>query len=127
MAGPRTRTRRRWWRPAPLVPLARLALALLGLGLAGLAGAGAAQHLADRTINMALIVPAASDQKSMVCAECTLKHIVPVMDLALRTVRDRRVLPGYDLVLRSRDSNCSSTQGPLAAFEFIINKTVGEC
>ncbi|XP_034234224.1 LOW QUALITY PROTEIN: atrial natriuretic peptide receptor 1 [Thrips palmi] len=48
------------------------------------------------------------------------------MDLAIKDVSHPAdgILPGWSIALRHRDSQCSSTYGPLAAFDFVMNKTV---
>ncbi|KAK3911857.1 UPF0753 protein [Frankliniella fusca] len=98
-------------RPAPLVAALALLLALAARGAA-----------TTTTLNLALIAPGQGNN------DRNLPHILPAMDLAIRAVSHpaHGILPGWSISLRHRDSQCSSTYGPLAAFDFVMNKTVGE-
>lgn len=99
-------------------PLARLACAAVVVVLVLLVAADPA----PRTLNLALIAPASDNN------DRNLPHILPAMDLAIKDVSHPvdGILPGWSIALRHRDSQCSSTYGPLAAFDFVMNKTVGE-
>ncbi|KAE8745204.1 hypothetical protein FOCC_FOCC008095 [Frankliniella occidentalis] len=92
---------------------------LLLLVAAVLAGAARAAS-APRTLNLALIAPGQGNN------DRNLPHILPAMDLAIRAVSHPAdgILPGWSISLRHRDSQCSSTYGPLAAFDFVMNRTV---
>lgn len=48
-----------------------------------------------------------------------LPVILPIIELAVRNVSDRQhgLLPGVNITVAQRNSNCSSTYGPLAAME----------
>ncbi|KAJ1525967.1 hypothetical protein ONE63_009152 [Megalurothrips usitatus] len=105
-------------RPPPTALVAAAVLAVAAAAAAALLPA-AASAAPGRTLNLALIAPAADNN------DRNLPHILPAMDLAIKDV-GASVLPGWDITLRYRDSNCSSTHGPLAAFDFVMNKTVGE-
>ncbi|XP_015592168.1 atrial natriuretic peptide receptor 1 isoform X3 [Cephus cinctus] len=53
-----------------------------------------------------------------------LPRVLPAVSLAVRAVSSPRgPLPGWTIKVDHRDSQCSSTYGPLAAFEFYINRT----
>lgn len=57
--------------------------------------------------------------------EESLGAILPSVDLAARAIaQPNGPLPGWDIRIQNRDSNCSSTDGPLAAFE--LHTTSGE-
>ncbi|KAK6639372.1 hypothetical protein RUM43_007645 [Polyplax serrata] len=74
-----------------------------------------------RIVRLAVIAP--SDPNH----EQALPKILPSIYLAVRAVShpETGILPGWDIQVRYRDSNCSSTVGPLAAVEFYINRSVG--
>lgn len=58
--------------------------------------------------------------------EQSLKRVLPAVLLAVKYVSSPRgPLPGWNITVDHRDSHCSSTYGPLAAFEFYINQTAG--
>lgn len=58
--------------------------------------------------------------------EQSLKRVLPAVLLAVKYVSSPRgPLPGWNIKVDYRDSYCSSTYGPLAAFEFYINGTAG--
>ncbi|KAG5339948.1 ANPRA protein, partial [Acromyrmex charruanus] len=56
--------------------------------------------------------------------EQSLQRVLPAVLLAVKYVSSPRgPLPGWNIKVDYRDSYCSSTYGPLAAFEFYINQT----
>ncbi|XP_011872052.1 PREDICTED: atrial natriuretic peptide receptor 1-like isoform X2 [Vollenhovia emeryi] len=56
--------------------------------------------------------------------EQSLKKVLPTVLLAVKYVSSPKgPLPGWNIKVDHRDSNCSSTDGPLAAFDFYINQT----
>ncbi|XP_070155770.1 atrial natriuretic peptide receptor 1 isoform X4 [Polyergus mexicanus] len=56
--------------------------------------------------------------------EQSLPRVLPAVLLAVRYVSSPKgPLPGWSIKVDHRDSHCSSTYGPLAAFEFYINQT----
>lgn len=58
--------------------------------------------------------------------EQSLSRVLPAVLLAVRYVSSPKgPLPGWSIKVDHRDSQCSSTYGPLAAFEFYINQTAG--
>ena len=58
--------------------------------------------------------------------EQSLQRVLPAVLLAVKYVSSPRgPLPGWNIKVDYRDSYCSSTYGPLAAFEFYINQTAG--
>ena len=72
-------------------------------------------------VRLAVIAPADRDH------EQSLYRVLPAVELAVRKVSDpvTGYLPGWDIRVDHRDSRCSSTYGPLAAFEFYINRSAG--
>ncbi|KAL8577969.1 hypothetical protein ACOMHN_011520 [Nucella lapillus] len=52
-----------------------------------------------------------------------LQKVVPAVEYAKQTVARRRWLPGHNLVITTADSQCSETEGPLAAFSMYINNS----
>jgi hypothetical protein len=74
-----------------------------------------------RVVRLAVIAPADRDH------EQSLYRVLPAVQLAVRKVADpiAGTLPGWDIRVDHRDSRCSSTFGPLAAFDFYINRSAG--
>jgi hypothetical protein len=72
-------------------------------------------------VRLAVIAPAEHEHEE------SLYRVLPAVELAVRKVSDHVTgyLPGWDIRVDHRDSQCSSTYGPLAAFEFYINKSAG--
>lgn len=72
-------------------------------------------------VRLAVIAPADRDH------EQSLFRVLPAVQLAVRKVADpiTGTLPGWDIRVDHRDSRCSSTFGPLAAFDFYINRSAG--
>ena len=55
----------------------------------------------------------------------SVQKILPPITMAVRSQRIQRLLPHWKIEVIYRNTKCSSTLGPLAAFEFYINKTAG--
>lgn len=74
-----------------------------------------------KKLRLAVIAPA--DEQH----EQSLSKILPSIELATKRVSHpvEGTLPGWDIEIQQRDSNCSSKTGPLAAFDFYINKSAG--
>ncbi|KOC59164.1 Atrial natriuretic peptide receptor 1 [Habropoda laboriosa] len=71
-----------------------------------------------REVKLAVIAPADSRH------EQSLPRLLPAVLLAVGAVSSTRgSLAGWNITVDHRDSGCSSTYGPLAAFEFYINRT----
>lgn len=51
----------------------------------------------------------------------TLPAILPVIELAIQNVKNRNLLNGYELIVHHRDTKCSSSIGPIEAFELHYN------
>lgn len=76
----------------------------------------------ERTVRLAVIAPSEAQH------EQSLSRILPSIELAVARVShpSEGTLPGWDIQVDYRDSKCSSTYGPLAAFEFYINRSAGD-
>jgi hypothetical protein len=72
--------------------------------------------LSSRQIHLALLLPS-TPQTDQIINTQTLSAVLPVIELAIQNVKKQRLLDGYELVIHSRDTKCSSTIGPIAAFE----------
>ncbi|CAB0033005.1 unnamed protein product, partial [Trichogramma brassicae] len=96
---------------------ARLCWLLIALSLPCLGRA--TQHHQERgVVKLAVIAPADPHH------EQSLYRVLPAVHMAVRAISsDRGPLAGWDIKLLHRDSQCSSTYGPLAAFDFYINRT----
>lgn len=54
--------------------------------------------------------------------EETLGAILPSVDLAAQAIaQPKGSLPGWKILIDNRNGNCSSTEGPLAAFDLHTN------
>jgi len=70
-------------------------------------------------VKLAVIAPGDHHEQS-------LPRVLPAVLLAVRYISSPKgPLPGWNIKVDHRDSHCSSTYGPLAAFEFYINQTAG--
>ncbi|XP_043286627.1 atrial natriuretic peptide receptor 1-like isoform X2 [Venturia canescens] len=69
-------------------------------------------------VKLAVIAPADPHH------EQSLPRILPAVSLAVKAViSPKGPLPGWIIIVNHRDSQCSSTYGSLAAFDFYINRT----
>ncbi|XP_068082292.1 atrial natriuretic peptide receptor 1 [Anabrus simplex] len=96
--------------------LPTIVLLLIGL-LTSSATAGNPSE--NKIVRLAVIAP--SDPNH----EQSLSRVLPSVQLAVRKVSDpvEGTLPGWDIRIEYRDSKCSSIHGPLAAFDFYINRS----
>ena len=100
----------------PVVIAATLALLLLVFPCSGTQLTGSTPGV----VKLAVIAPADSHH------EQSLPRVLPAVLMAVKAVSSPRgPLPGWTIKVDHRDSQCSSTYGPLAAFEFYINGTAG--
>ncbi|KAK9509455.1 hypothetical protein O3M35_006769 [Rhynocoris fuscipes] len=69
--------------------------------------------LSNRTVRFSVIAPDDPGHPQ------SLRIILPIIKLAIRNISDERtgILPGWKINVTKFDSFCSSTYGPLAAFE----------
>jgi len=56
----------------------------------------------------------------------SLQKILPPIHMAVMSEQVSQLLPNRKITVRYRDTKCSSTDGPLAAFDFYINQTAGQ-
>lgn len=57
---------------------------------------------------------------------CVYEAVLPAMDLAIKKIqRPGGLLAGYNITMEHRDTRCSSTYGPLAAFELFTKRKPG--
>ncbi|KAJ8681915.1 hypothetical protein QAD02_017707, partial [Eretmocerus hayati] len=71
-----------------------------------------------RQVQLAVIAPGDPQH------EQSLPRLLPAVFMAVKAVSSPRgPLPGWNIRVDYRDSQCSSTFGPLAAFDFYINRT----
>lgn len=85
------------------------------------AGLRQEQHRVKGVVKLAVIAPADPHH------EQSLSRILPAVSLAIRAViSPKGPLPGWNITVDHRDSRCSSTYGPIAAFDFYITRTAGQ-
>lgn len=70
-----------------------------------------------RRLNIALLMPEAKEN------DVSLKAVLPVVDLAVKKV-EQDILPNFKIKTHPRNTQCSSTFGPLAAVELWTRKEV---
>lgn len=66
-------------------------------------------------IHLGVLLPSKSEISER--STQVLDAILPVIELAIKAVKEKRILEGYDLIIHQRDTQCSSTIGPMAAFD----------
>jgi len=84
-----------------------------------LAGSAWGQAGHNRTVLLSVIAPTDPHH------EQSLVKIMPAIMLAVRRVHDSRLLGNVSLAVLHQDSHCSSTYGPLAAFQFYTQHKSG--
>lgn len=67
-------------------------------------------------VHLAVLLPSMPppDQEN---AQTTLSTILPVIELAIRQIEEEKLLNGIELLIHPRDTKCSSSFGPIEAFE----------
>ncbi|CAG0882507.1 unnamed protein product [Darwinula stevensoni] len=70
-----------------------------------------------RTLHFAVIGPNSSTHKY------NLLNVVPAIEMARRRIYDRQLLPGLDIKILSKDSECQSVYSGLASFYFYYENT----
>lgn len=68
-------------------------------------------------IHLAVLLPSNAIDEMSERSTQILATTLPVIELAIRDVKAKRILDGYELVIHHRDTQCSSTFGPMAAFD----------
>jgi len=56
----------------------------------------------------------------------SMQKVLPPIMMAVQSSTMEHLLPGWKIEVHYRDTKCSSTYGPLAAFDFYNNKTAGQ-
>lgn len=68
-------------------------------------------------IHLAVLLPSRPVDEMSERSTQILATTLPVIELAIRAVKEKRILDGYELIIHHRDTQCSSTFGPMAAFD----------
>lgn len=68
-------------------------------------------------IHLAVLLPSKPVDDVSERSTQILATTLPVIELAIRSVKEKKILDGYELIIHHRDTQCSSTVGPLAAFD----------
>lgn len=71
----------------------------------------------NHQIHLAVLLPSKPVDEMSERSTQILATTLPVIELAIRAVKEKRILDGYDLIIHHRDTQCSSIYGPLAAFD----------
>ena len=71
----------------------------------------------NHQIHLAVLLPSQQVDEMSERSSQILATTLPVIELAIESVKAQRLLPGYDLIIHHRDTGCSSTFGPMAAFD----------
>lgn len=71
----------------------------------------------NHKIHLSVLLPSKPVDEMSERSSQILATTLPVIELAIRSVKERRLLDGYELIIHHRDTECSSTIGPLAAFD----------
>lgn len=80
-----------------------------------------AKNAVPGVVRFAIIAPSKATKN-----EESLGAILPSVNLAAQAIaQPNGSLPGWNITIQNRDSKCSSTDGPLAAFE--LHDKSGEC
>lgn len=68
-------------------------------------------------IHLAVLLPSKPVDEMSERTTQILATTLPVIELAIQAVKEKKILNGYELVIHHRDTQCSSTIGPMAAFD----------
>lgn len=71
----------------------------------------------NHQIHLAVLLPSRPVDEMSERSTQILATTLPVIELAIRAVKEKRILDGYELIIHHRDTQCSSTFGPMAAFD----------
>jgi hypothetical protein len=74
---------------------------------------------AEKTVKFGVLAPKETSY------QYSMQKILPAVMMAVKSTRIAELLPGWEFEINYRDTNCSSTTGPLVAFEFFVNKSAG--
>lgn len=84
------------------------------------------QRSNDKTINIAVLVPDLAPEHF---TPCSRDQVMPAVELAVKHLREKELrgpLLGWNISVHYRDTNCSSTFGPLAAVDLYFQSKAGE-
>lgn len=77
--------------------------------------------LKEKTVKLGVLLPA--DPSHVF----SLVKVLPILEMAVPAVtKPDGPLPGWKILVDYRDTECSSSHGPLAAFEFYVNGSAGK-
>lgn len=71
----------------------------------------------NHKIHLAVLLPARTVDEMSERSTQILATTLPVIELAIQAVKEKKILEGYELIIHHRDTQCSSTYGPMAAFD----------
>lgn len=71
----------------------------------------------NHQIHLAVLMPSRAVDEMSERSSQILAATLPVIELAIQSVKEKKLLNGYELIVHHRDTNCSSTYGPMAAFD----------
>lgn len=71
----------------------------------------------NHQIHLGVLLPSRPVDEMSERSTQILATTLPVIELAIQSVKEKRILEGYDLVIHHRDTQCSSTIGPIKAFD----------
>ena len=76
-------------------------------------------------IHIAVLLPQfPADYPVMSKLQFSLNRVMPGIDNAIKSVEDRELVPNFDLQVRSFNTRCDSSSGPIAAIDLMINRTL---
>lgn len=71
----------------------------------------------NHQIHLAVLLPSKPVDEMSERSTQVLATTLPVIELAIRAVKEKKMLEGYELIIHHRDTQCSSMIGPMAAFD----------
>lgn len=71
----------------------------------------------NHQIHLAVLLPSKPVDSTSEQSKLILSTTLPVIELAIKSVKEQGILDGYELLIHHRDTNCSSIFGPMAAFD----------
>lgn len=71
----------------------------------------------NHQIHLAVLLPSKPVDEVSERSTQILATTLPVIELAIKAVKEKKILEGYELIIHYRDTQCSSTYGPMAAFD----------
>lgn len=74
----------------------------------------------NKVLRFAILAPGKSEY------QYSIQKILPPVLMAVNSTRIKQLLPNWNFSVVYSDTECSSTVGPLRAFDFFTNKSAGE-